>query len=116
MMYRYLYKNQVRDALGFLDARKQIGLALPENIHPLNYFMIRLWRWDEEEKDYSIEIFDAPGHQVFNGYEDGLTCFNALQADHPEEEVKLQLIQVHLGEISTLQSKILFPTILAGEP
>ncbi len=116
MTYQYLYKNQVHDALGFLDARKRMGLTLPENIDPVSHFIIRLWRWDDRGKDYSIEIFDEPGHQVFNGYGDALMCFNALQADYPEEEVKLELIQYHLGEISTLQSKILFPALLVNEP
>ena len=118
-MYKYLHNNQIHFARGFLEARMQMELNLPEGIDPINHFIIRIWHWDATDKDYSIEVFDAPGHQVFKEYDDALTCFNALATDYPEtaaEEIKLELIQFHRGKIATLQSKILFPSILAGEP
>ena len=118
-MYKYLHNKQIHFALGFHDARAQAGFTLPEGINPINHFIVRIWHWDETDKDYSIEVFDAPGHQVFKEYDDALTCFNTLVADYPEEaaeEIKLELIQYHRGKISTLQSKILFPPVLAGEP
>lgn len=102
-----------------MDARRQIGRSLPVEIDPASYFMVRLWQWDPAEREYDIELLDEPGHQVFNEYDDALTCFNYLQADYPEQttvDVRLELIQYHMGEISTLHSKILFPALLAWEP
>ena len=118
-MYKFLHNNRIHFAPGFHEARWQTEFALPEGINPIDHFIVRIWHWDETEKDHSIEVFDAPGHQVFKEYDDALTCFNALATDYPEtaaEEIKLELIQFHRGKIATLQSKILFPSILAGEP
>ena len=119
IMYKFLYNSQIHFASGFHEAMKQTGFALPEDVNPINYFIVRVWHWDENEKDYSIEVFDAPGHQVFGEYDDALTYFNALVAGYPEEageEVKLELILYHRGEITTYHSKILFPSVLAREP
>ncbi len=118
VMYKYLFNDEIHTALGFHEARQQCGRVLPNTIDPVSHFIVRLWRWDETDKEYSIEIFDEPGHQVFNEYDGALTCFNALEGSYPQkpaDDVKLELIQYHLGEISTLQSKILFPPMLAGE-
>ena len=118
-MYKYIFNNKVHFAVGFMDARRQIGRTLPEEIDPVSYFLVRLWQWDKEENDYVIELLDEPGHQVFNEYDDALTCFNSLQVEYPEqtsEDFRLELAQYHMGEISTLHSKILFPALLAWEP
>jgi hypothetical protein len=117
-MYKYLYNNQIHFAPGFHEARWHTKLALPDDINPIDHFIVRIWHWDETEQDYSIEVFDAPGHRVFKEYDNALTFFNALIIDYPNdtgEEVKLELIQFHRGRVSTLQSKILFPTLLAKE-
>jgi hypothetical protein len=118
-MYKFLHNSQIHFALGFHEARRQAEFTLPEDINPINHFIVRVWHWDEHEKDYSIEVFDAPGYQVFKEYDDALTCFNALAVDYPEEageEIKLELIQYHRGKVTTYHSKILFPSVLAREP
>jgi hypothetical protein len=118
-MYKYRFNNKVYFASGFHEAKKQTGLALLEGINPIDYFIVRIWSWDEMMKDYSIQVLDAPGHQVFKDYDDALTCFIALKIDYPvkiAEEVKLELVQYHRGRASTLQSRILFPAALAKEP
>ncbi|NIQ02498.1 MAG: hypothetical protein GWM98_20750 [Nitrospinaceae bacterium] len=118
-MYRYLFKNQVHSALGFQEARKQVGLFLPGGADPVSHFIVRIWHWDKDEREYTLEQFDAPGHQIFSEYDDALACFNDLAVNYPLEisnDVKLQLVQYHLGEITTLQSKILFPSLMASEP
>ena len=117
-MYKYLLNNQIHFAPGFHEARRQAGFVLPEGFDPINYFIVRIWHWDEMEQDFSVEFFDTPGHQVFAEYDNALTCFKALAIDYPEEagkEIKLELIQYHRGKVSTLQSKILFPPLLAKE-
>ena len=118
-MYKYLHNSRIHFAPGFREARWQAEFTLPEGINPINYFIVRIWHWDEKEQDYSIEVFDAPGHQVFKEYDDALICFNALEADYQEkaaEEIKLELIQYHRGKVTTYHSKILFPPLLAREP
>ena len=117
-MYKYQFKNKTHFASGFHEARKQIELELPEGINPIDYFIIRIWKWDEMVKDYSVEVFDSPGHQIFGDYGDARTCFISLKIDYPmkiAEEVKLELTQYHRGSASTLQSRILFPSLLAGQ-
>lgn len=116
-MYKYLHNNQIHFAPGFQEARGQTKFTLPEGINPIDQFIVRIWHWDATEQDYSIEVFDAPGHQVFKEYDDALTCFNALATGYPEvaaEEIKLELIQYHRGKVTTYYSKILFPPVLAG--
>jgi len=117
-MYTFLHNDQIHRAPGFSEAMRQAGLTLPEGIDPVNHFIVRIWHWDDKERDYAIEVFDAPGHQVFNEYDDALTCFNALAVDYPEEagaDFKLELVQYHRGKITTYRSKILFPSVLARE-
>ncbi len=117
-MYKYLHNNQIHFAPGFQEARRQVGFALPEGISPINHYIVRIWHWDKTEQDYSIEVFDAPGHQVFEEYDDALDCFKALTANYPEkagEEFKLDLVQYHRGKITNYYSKILFPPVLATE-
>lgn len=117
-MYKYLHDNQIHFAPGFHEARWHTNFALPEGVNPINHFVVRIWYWDKTEQDFSVELFDTPGHQVFAEYDNALTCFNALAIDYPEEagkEIKLELIQYHRGKVSTLQSKILFPPLLAKE-
>ena len=118
-MYKFLHNSQIHFAPGFHAAMRQAGIALPEGINPINHFIVRIWHWDDKEQDHTIEVFDTPGHQVFNEYDDALTCFNTLAVKYPvvaSEEFKLGLVQYHRGKISTLYSKILFPPILAMEP
>ena len=117
-MYKFLHNSQILFALGFIEARWKTGFTLPADVDLVNHFIIRLWHWDEFEKDYSIEVFDAPGHQVFKEYDDALNCFNTLEIDYPDvagQEIKLELVHYHRGKITTYHSKILFPTLLAME-
>ena len=118
-MFKYIYNKEMHTVAGLHDAVRLADFALPEGIDPVNHFIIRLWQWDEADKEYSVEVFDPPGHQVFKKYEDALDCYNALALDYPEEsteETRLELVQHHLGQIRILQSRILFPPILAREP
>jgi hypothetical protein len=118
-MYKFLYNNQILHAPGFLEAMRQAGLALPEDINPISHFIVRIWHWDDNGRDFVIEVFDTPGHQVFNEYDDALTCFNTLAIKYQQvtsEEFKLELVQFHRGRVSSLHSKILFPPVLAMEP
>ena len=117
-MYKYRYNSQVHSASGFSEAKKREGLAFPEEIDPISHFIVRIWQWDEEDDDFSIEIFDAPGHQVFQDYDDAISCFKILTAQYPAQaqvECKLELVQYHRGKITTYHSKILFPPLLARE-
>ena len=118
MMYKYRYNNQIQSATGFQEARVQAGLALPEGINPISYFIVRIWQWDDNDDDFSIELFDAPGHQVFEDYDDAINCFKILEAQYPQEatrEIKLDLVHYHRGKITTYYSKILFPPLLMGQ-
>ena len=117
-MYKYRYNNQIHVASGFREARGQREFALPESIDPIKHFIVRIWHWDEHDSDFSIEVFDAPGYQVFNEYDDALICFNTLEIDQPRaaaQEIKLELVQYNRGKITTYHSKILFPPLLAGQ-
>jgi hypothetical protein len=117
-MYKFLHNSQIHFAPGFHEAMRQAGIALPKEIDPINHYIVRVWHWDEKDRDYSIEVFDAPGHQMFNEYDDALTCFNALATDYPREageEIKLELVQYHRGKVTTYHSKILFPPLLEKE-
>lgn len=117
-MYKYLHTNEIHYAPGYHEALRQTGSALPEGVDPINHYIVRIWHWDANEKDHSIEVLDAPGHQVFQEYDDALTCFNALESDYPKaagEEIKLELVQYHRGKITTYYSKILFPSPLARQ-
>ena len=117
-MYKYRYNNQIHFAPGFYEARKKEGLALPEGISPISHFIVRIWQWDENDDDFSIEIFDSPGHQVFQDYDDALTCFRILEAQYPaqtSQEIKLELIHYHRGRTTIYYSRILFPPLLAKE-
>ena len=118
MMYKYLFNKEIHTTLGLHEAVRLADFSLPEDIDPINHFIVRIWHWDENEKDYDIEVFDTPGHQVFKEYDDALTCFNALAVDYPEEaneEIKLDLVLFHRGKVTTYHSKILFPPVLATE-
>lgn len=117
-MYKYRYNNQIHIASGFREVREHAEFALPESINSISHFIVRIWHWDTNEKDFSIEVFDAPGHQVFNEYDDALIFFNSLETGFPEngtEEIKLELVQYHRGKITTFHSKILFPPLLANQ-
>ena len=117
-MYKFLHNNRIHFAPGFHEARWQTEFALPEGINPIDHFIVRIWHWDAMERDFSIEVFDPPGYQVFNEYDEALTFFNALETDFPEngtEEIKLELVQYHRGKITTYHSKILFPPLLTGQ-
>ena len=117
-MYKYRYNNEFHLALDFLDARQQTGRALPKGLSSVSQFIVRIWYWEENEKDFSVEVFDPPGHQVFGVYDDALKCFNALATVYPDEareEIKLELVQYHRGKITTYLSKILFPSVLLTE-
>lgn len=118
-MYKYLLDQNVHTAADVRAAGKQLGRDLPEGINPVKHFVVRLWRWDRGDRDYSIEVLDPPGRQVFAEYDDALDCFRALDAEYAQqctEETRLQLIQYNRGQVHILHSKILFPALLASEP
>lgn len=49
IMYKFLYNSQIHFASGFHEAMKQTGFALPEDVNPINYFIVRVWHWNESE-------------------------------------------------------------------
>ena len=117
-MYKYLYKNQIHTAKGFSEAKKREKLLFPEGVNPVSHFIVRIWHWDEDDDDFSIEILDPPGHQVYQEYDDAINCFKDLIIDYPigaAVESKLEMVQYHRGKITTYHSKILFPPLLAGQ-
>jgi len=117
-MFKYRYNNQIHIASDFREARGQKEFALPNTINPISHFIVRIWLWDKNDSDFSIEMFDPPGYQVFSEFDDALTSFNDIETDHSEiteEEIKLELVHYHRGKITTYRSKILFPPLLAGQ-
>lgn len=112
-MYKYMHNQEIHPASGFQEARQQLGIVLPEGIDPITHFIVRVRYWDKQDQDYSIELFDAPGHQVFGTYDRAIAEYKLLTEQLPNtetQEVKLELIQYHRGKLTTYQSKILFPS------
>lgn len=116
-MYKYNYKEAVCTADNLDKARKQIGWTFPGEINPNNYFVVRVWQWDETDQDYIVEVLHEPGHQVFNAYVDALECYKNLVegfSDEFSKDAKLDLVHYHLATFRALHSKILFPSELAS--
>ena len=117
-MYKYTYRGEIHTARDFFEARNKAGLSLPRTFHSISHYVTRLWQWDETERDYAVEILNPPGHQIFNSYDEALVCYNTLAEFFPGEithDVKLELVQFHLGEDYGLESQVLYPPVTAWE-
>lgn len=117
-MHKYLYEGGVHTAQDFFEARIRSGIKFPHPFHSFSYYLVRLWQWDIPDADYTIEILNEPGHQVFNNYDEARTCFHTLAEELPgciQEDVKLELVHYHLGTIYPLESKILASPAFTGE-
>ena len=113
-MYKYSYQGRVHTARDFYEARNKAGLSLPCPFQSASHYVIRLWQWDESDRDYAVEILNPPGHQILNCYDEALVCFNTLAEFFPyeiTEDLKLELVHFHLGETYSLESQILFPPV-----
>jgi hypothetical protein len=117
-MYKYFFRGQVHTARDLYEARHKAGLALPLTTPTVSPSVVRLWQWDEEARDYAIEIFSTPGHQIFNSYDEARVCYNTLEEFFPDEiteDFKLELVNFHRGETYQLASKILLPPVHAWQ-
>ena len=115
-MYKYLYDGGIHTARDFYAARLHTGILFPRPFHSFSHYVVGLWQWDPSDGEYTVEILSEPGHQTFNYYEEALNCFNTLVEELPgriREDIKLELVQYHLGKTYPLQSKILMPPIFA---
>ncbi len=113
-MYKYTYKGKVHTARDFYEARTKTGLSLPRSFQSFSHYVVRLWQWDDAAREYDIEIFNPPGHQIFGAYDEAKVCFNTLAEFFPDElnnDVKLELVQFHLGETYSLESKVIYPPV-----
>jgi len=117
-MYKYSFKGQVYTAQDFYEARNKVRLALPDTFQSISHYLVRLWQWDNEERNYAVEILNTPGHQIFNTYDEALVCYNTLVEFFPDEiadDIKLELVHFHLGETYELESTILYPPVHAWQ-
>ena len=76
--------------------------------------MVRLWQWDDAERDYSVELLNTPGHQIFSVCDEALVCYNTLAEFFPDEitsDMKLELVHFNLDEIYEMESTILYPPV-----
>ena len=113
-MYKYSYQGQIHTARDFFEARNKAGLSFPTSSQSASHYLIRLWQWDEGDRDYVVEVLNSPGYQVFSCYDEALVCFNTLIEFFPNEiseDVKLELVHCHLGETFGLESQILYPPV-----
>ena len=79
--------------------------------------MVRLWKWDPSDGEYTVEVLGEPGHQIFNNYDEALNCYNSLAEELPGrilEDAKLELVHYHMGGIYPLESKIVRSPVFAG--
>ena len=117
-LYKYYFKGQVDTARDVYEARYQAGLPLYEASQSVSPYVVRLWQWDDAEREYAIEILNTPGHQIFGTYDEALVCYNTLVEFFPDEisdDIKLELVHCHLDEIYELESTILYPPVHAWE-
>lgn len=117
-VYKYSFKGQVYSAQDFYEARNKAGLPLPDSFQSTSNYLVRLWQWDDAERNYAIEIISTPGHQIFNAYDEALFCYNTLSEFFPDEitnDIKLELVHCHLGETYELESTILYPPVHVWE-
>ena len=113
-MYKYSFQGRVHTAQDFHEARNKAGLPLPDTSQSVSHYLVRLWQWDDAGRDYAVEIFNTPGHQIFNSYDEALVCYNTLAEFFPDEiaeDFKLELVNFHRGETYQLASKILLPPV-----
>jgi len=113
-MYKYTYQGEIHSARDFFEARHKAGLSLPRTFHSVSHYVIRLWQWDEGDRDYSVEILNSPGHQIFNSYDEALVSYNTLAEFYPNDidrDIKLELVQFHLGEVYDLEEQVLYPPV-----
>jgi hypothetical protein len=116
-MYKYYYEGGIYTARDFIEARIQTGMRFPHPFHSFSHFVVRLWQWDISDADYTIEILNEPGHQIFNNYNEALNCFNTLAKELPGrilENVNLELVHYHLGHIYPLEIKIVMSPVFAN--
>lgn len=111
-MYKYSYKGQVRTARDFSEARFQAGLPHTDPILSASHYAVRLWQWDDAERNYSVEILSTPGHQTFTTYDEALICYNTLAeffTEEIDEDIKMELVHFHLDETFHLGATFLYP-------
>ena len=109
-MYKYFYNGDVHTARDYFEARLVTGRRYPRPFRSFSHYVVRLLRWDPVDRDYTIEDLSEQGHQIFNHYDEAVFCFHRLAAVLPgkiQEDVKLELIQNHLGREYSLQTRIL---------
>ncbi|MDH5763820.1 MAG: hypothetical protein OEZ51_12620 [Nitrospinota bacterium] len=113
-MYKYTYRGEVHTARDFFEAHNKAGLSLPLIHSAVSHYVVRLWQWDDADREFSIEILNPPGHQVFNAYDEALVCFNTLTEFFPseiEQDLKLELVHFYQGETYDLGTQILLPPV-----
>ena len=113
-MYKYSFKGQVHIAQDFYEARNKAGLSLPDTLHSVTYYMVRLWQWDNASGDYAVELLNTPGHQTFDAYDEALVCYNTLAEFFPDEianDMKLELVHFSQDEICELERTFLYPPV-----
>ena len=117
-LYKYSFRGQVHTAQDFYEARYKAGLSLPDTLHSVNYYMVRLWQWDNASGDYAVEILNTPGHQTFDAYDEALVCYNTLAEFFPDEianDMKLELVHFSQDEICELECTFLYPPVDSWE-
>jgi len=113
-LYKYSFKGQVHTAQDLFEARNKAGLPLGDVFRSVSPYLVRLWQWDDAERDYAVEILNAPGHLVFSAYDEARVCYNTLAEFFPDQitnDMKLELVHFHSGETYQLGSTILFPPV-----
>ena len=117
-MHKYLLEGEIHTARDFLESQIRAGVKFPCPFRSFSYYLVRLWQWDTSDADYTIEILNEPGHQIFNSYDEALNCFNTLMSELLEdvqEDVKLELVQYHVGTIYPLESIVLMPLVCGDQ-
>jgi len=113
-VYKYSYKGKIHTARDFYEARDQAGLSLPRAFQSVCHYVVRIWQWDNTDRDYAVEVLNPPGHQVFTTHDEAQVCYNTLSEFFPAEiteDLKMDLVQFHLGETYELDSTILLPPV-----
>ena len=113
-LYKYSFKGQVHSARDFYEARHQAGLPLSDVFQSASPYVVRLWQWDNAERDYAVEILSAPGYQSFSTYDEALICYNTLEEFFPDEivgDIKLELVNLHQNKTYELESTVLYPPV-----
>ena len=117
-MHKYFFEGEIHTARDYFESRIRAGIKYPYPFRSYSYYLVRLWQWNISDADYNIEVLNEPGHQFFSSYDEALSCFHTLAEEllgRIQEDVKLELVQYHLGTIYPLESKILLPLVLTAE-